>query len=92
MHNDTLRYSRAFTDLYALCTSLEAKKSLAEFKRAFDNRWAREESGQTAVVSGVLKKRTGADEGLGANSAVKDKKGVFEKLGLTGVGKKKGGF
>lgn len=87
MHNDNLRYGRAFTDLYALCTTLEAKKSLAEFKRAFDGRLQREETGQ--IISGVLKKRTVADEGLA--NAVKDKKGVFEKLRLTG-GKKKGGF
>ncbi len=86
MHNDALRYRRVFAELYTLCTTLEAKVSLAAFKKTFDNRMRLDEK---ATVKGVVPKKYSGD--VGNDSEAKEKKGVFEKLGLTG-GRKKSGY
>lgn len=85
MHNDKLRYRRAFDHLYECCTTREAKKSLAEFRRDFEGK-----KGWDFGVVGKGKGKKEEDWDGDDEGGEGGKKGVFEKLGLTG-GRKKGG-
>ncbi|KAL8832030.1 MAG: hypothetical protein Q9191_000523 [Dirinaria sp. TL-2023a] len=88
MHDDNRRYRRVFVTLYGLCDTEEARASLREFQGTWEQRRLREIGGARPVaVSGYGGIYAGGGGGYGtgetaAAGKVKEKKGVFEKLGL----------
>lgn len=103
MHDDNRRYHRCFMHLYNLCTTEEARQSLRDFQKWWEERRLREYGGSAVSGIGVALSTgggygAGGSGGYGAGPApavgagsmksttssgkVKEKKGVFERMGL----------
>ena len=85
MHDDNRRYHRVFMHLHSLCETDEARDSLRQFQEMWEAKRLRECGGGVGMGYGA---GYGANHGAGnakggaGNGKVKEKKGVFEKLGL----------
>lgn len=107
MHDDNRRYHRVFMHLHALCETDEARESLRQFQHLWESKRAKEYGGGNfssgggygAGVFGSGSAKGGNTAGMasgsgGAVGKVKEKRGVFEKLGLrrkSGLGGKSDG-
>ena len=87
MHDDNRRYRRVFVTLYGFCETDEARASLREFQGWWEQRRLREMGGtvpaSAAGYGASYAEGSGTGEvGAAGTGKVKEKKGVFEKLGL----------
>jgi len=97
MHDDNRRYHRVFMHLQSLCETDEARESLRHFQHWWEAKRAKEYGGgnfsyggsgygSTVFGSGNVKGGNtaggAAGGGKGGDGKVKQKRGVFEKLGL----------
>jgi len=106
MHDDNRRYHRVFMHLQSLCETDEARESLRQFQHLWEAKRAKEYGsyggGYGGDVFGNINMKGGNAAGaaagtggaMGGNGKVKEKRGVFEKLGLrrkSGLGGKSDG-